>query len=296
MTDPAGPEIGPIVVAVDGSDGAARAVEWAAVEAELHARPLRIVTAVVVPGFGDPVTAPSAAELAELGADGARALDDAARIARQATPGGHIEITTEFVSGPIVDALMDRSQRTAMIVVGSHGRGAVRRAVLGSVGAALARRARCPVVVVHGTENSRQRERTAPVVVGVDGSANSVPAIELAFDEAARRAAPLIAVHAWSDTTGFDLPVRGWESIRDTETDSLTKALADIGARYPGVEVRRIVECDSPVRAILEHADGAQLIVVGSHGRGGFTGMLLGSVSTGLLHHATCPVVVVRER
>ncbi|MFE3099029.1 universal stress protein [Nocardia tengchongensis] len=283
-----------IVVGTDGSEISYQAVAWAAVEAQMRGCPLRIVTS-----YANPIV-PGAMELGpddmrDLRAQGQQVLADAARIALHAVPGESLRVSTELIFDMITTALIDRSRRARLLVVGNRGLGAVRRAVLGSVSTVLARQAHCPVAIVHGVAETDVESVSKPVVVGVDGSANSAPAIEFAFGEASRRKVDLIAVHAWNDTTGFDLPVVGWESIRKTEDVLLGSALAGYEARYPEVTVHRVVAWDTPVRVLLEHAERAQLVVVGSHGRSGFTGMLLGSVSTALLHMARCPVLVVRQ-
>ncbi|GAB4585565.1 universal stress protein [Nocardia sp. IFM 10818] len=285
----------PIVAASDGSEISYQAVAWAAAEAELRGCPLRIITSYAITVGQDPRTVYGAAEMAGLRRDGERVLGEALRIARHAVPDESLEITTELTFDLITPTLLGLSKRARMLVVGNRGRGAVRRAVLGSVSTALTRHAHCPVAVIHGLSESDPGSSGKPVVVGVDGTENSLPAVEMAFDEASRRKVTLIAVHAWSDTTGYDLPVVGWDGIRETEDVLLGESLAGFGERYPDVRVERVVACDTPVRALLEQADGAQLLVVGSHGRGGFSGMLLGSVSTALLHLSGCPVLVVRE-
>ncbi|MGV9665273.1 universal stress protein [Nocardia niigatensis] len=283
-----------VVVGTDGSEISYQAVAWAAVEADLRGCPLRIVTS-----YANPIV-PGAPELdpddrRDLRQQAQQVLSDAVHIAMHAVPGASLHITTELIFDLIAGALIDRSRRAQLLVVGNRGLGAVRRAVLGSVSTALARHAHCPVAVVHGISETDPASASKPVVVGVDGSPNSLPAVELAFQEASQRKVDLIAVHAWSDTSGFDLPVLGWDSIRSTQDVLLEAALAGYVARYPEVTVRRIVACDTPVRSVLEQAENAQLVVVGSHGRGGFEGMVLGSVSTALLHLAPCPVLVVRQ-
>ncbi|WP_067537014.1 universal stress protein [Nocardia crassostreae] len=284
----------PIVVAVDGSEISYQAVAWAAGEAEMRQVPLHIITSFPVTVGDEPRTALGAAELAAVRRDGERVLAEATRIARHAARSENLPLTTEFTFELITPTLLSMSRRARMLVVGNRGRGAVRRAVLGSVSTAVARHAHCPVAVVHGVAETDPGSPGKPVVVGVDGTENSLPAIESAFEEASRRKADLIAVHAWSNSTGYDLPVVGWDGIRETQDVLLAESLAGCGERYPEVRVERVVACDTPVRALLEHAEGAQLLVVGSHGRGGFQGMLLGSVSTALLHLAQCPVLVVR--
>ncbi|WP_330180114.1 universal stress protein [Nocardia sp. NBC_01503] len=285
----------PLVVAVDGSVISYQAVAWAAVEARLRQWPLHILTAYGIPNVAAGQGAATAPDVAWLRKDGERVLAEATRIVENTVPDGAIEISTEFTFDSIIPTLLRQSTRARMLVVGNRGRGAVRRAILGSVSTAATRGAHCPVAVVPGVSETDPGAATEPVVVGVDGTENSVPAIEFAFEEASRRKVGLIAVHAWSDTTGFDLPVVGWEDIRQTEELLLGESLAGFAERYPEVTVERVVACDTPVRALLEHADKAQLLVVGSHGRGGVKGMLIGSTSTTLLHLAPCPMLVVRR-
>ncbi|GAB2727927.1 universal stress protein [Nocardia thraciensis] len=300
MADPQTPRIdpadAPIVAAVDGSAISYQAVEWAAVDAELRHCPLHIVTSQAFPtGYGFGATL-GEREMEWLRSDAERVLTEASRIAHNAVPGDTIAVTTELTFELIIPTMIDRSRAARMVVVGNRGRGAIGRAVLGSVSTSLTRHAHCPVAMVHGSSRTDAISARQPVVVGVDGSADSMSAIELAFEEASRRKVPLIAVHAWSDTPGYGLPVHGWEEIRTAEEIMLAESMAGFGERYPEVPVERIVVCDRPVRSILDYADGAQLVVVGSRGRGGFAGMTLGSTSTAVLHAAECPVIVVRER
>ncbi|APA98954.1 universal stress protein [Nocardia seriolae] len=285
----------PIVVAVDGSPTSYRAVAWAAVEAELRRLPLEIVIAYGVEPSREPWTALGVAERAAVHAEAASVPAEATRIARHTVPGETVSVTGAAVDEPVLSALVARSATARMMVVGDRGRGAIRRAVLGSVSSGLARRAECPVAVVHG-EPDVERGADGPVVVGVDGTANSLPAVRMAFEEASRRKVPLIAVHAWSDSSGFDLEVLGWDAIRERADLQLSEWLADCGDEFPDVTVERRVSGDTPVRALLEYADAAQLLVVGTHGRGGLGRLALGSVSTALLHAAACPVLVVGSR
>ncbi|MGW4351913.1 universal stress protein [Nocardia sp. NPDC004582] len=292
--DPAGHDDLGVVVGTDGSEISYQAVAWAAVEADMRGCALHIVTS-----YANPIV-PGAMELGpddmrDLRAQGQQVLADAARIARHAVPSESLHIRTELIFDMITTALIERSRRAQVLVVGNRGLGAVRRAVLGSVSSVVARQSHCPAAIVHGVAETEPESARKPVVVGVDGSANSEPAIEFAFAQASRRKVDLVAVHAWNDATGFDAPVLGWESIQKTEDVLLGAALAGYAARYPEVTVRRVLAWDTPVRVLLHHAESAQLVVVGSHGRSGFTGMLLGSVSTALLHTAPCPVVVVRQ-
>ncbi|MGV9611691.1 universal stress protein [Nocardia xishanensis] len=288
-----GPSDQPIVVAVDGSATSYHAAAWAAADAALHRCRLHIVTSVAVRhGHG---AMPTDTHVEWLRKDGERVLTEAARVARTTAPGEALTIGTELTLEPIIPDLIERSRRVRTLVVGSRGLGAFRRELLGSVSTAVTRHAHCPVAIVRSTSATDAFSSGKPVLVGVDGTANSVPAIEFAFDEAARREVGLIALHAWSDSSGIDL-VPGWDAVREREDALLAENLAGFGERYPDVPVRRVLVRDQPVRSLVDQSEDAQLVVVGSHGRGGFTGMLLGSTSVALLHAVECPVIVVRER
>ncbi|WP_137724190.1 universal stress protein [Prescottella subtropica] len=282
----------PIVVGVDGSDTARAAVAWAAHAAHLHERPLRIVSALGAPTpYGDGIRLPQSYFV-----DRDRAvhtyLDDAAHIARTEAP--DIDTTTDVLEGPARPALLDAASSAHLIVVGSRGLGRVTAALAGSVAVALTAHAHCPVVVV--------RNRAVPVVgdvlVGVDGTDNSRPALAAAFDEATLRGRTLAAVHTWSPlsmSTAFDdqldLP---WDEVEVAEQAVLAESLAGWTDRYPDTPVTRAVVRGNTAAILSERSVDAELLVVGSHGRGGFAGMLLGSTSTTLLHTVSCPLMIVR--
>ncbi|GAP29700.1 hypothetical protein NSK11_contig00062-0008 [Nocardia seriolae] len=283
----------PIVVAVDGSAVSYQAAAWAAADAALHGVPLRIVNSIYMPvGFG-PAAILSDADLEYLTRDGERVVEEALRVARVAVPTETLEISSEVTAEPIIDHLISASRRARALVVGARGLGALRRGLLGSVSSAVAQHAHCPVAVIHASA-ADPVSAEKPVLVGVDGTDNSVPALEFALREASLRKVGVTALHAWTDATGFYLPVLGWDDVRRREDQLLGEQLAKITEHYPDVPVKRILVMDRPVRALLEESENAQLLVVGSHGRGGFTGMLLGSTSTALLNSVECPVLVVR--
>ncbi|RDI55297.1 universal stress protein [Nocardia mexicana] len=299
MTDPntQGTESNPAVVAaVDGSAVSYHAAAWAAADAALHGCGLHLVTSASLPlGFG-PVPVLSDDTLRWLHTDAERMLTEARRLARLAAPGESPVITTEVTTEPIIPHLIERSRRARMLAVGSRGLGAFQRGLLGSVSTAVTRHAHCPVAVVHSSSATDSVSADKPVLVGVDGSENSLPALEIAFEEASRRKVGLVALHAWSDVSaGLDPSILGWDAIHDTEDAVLAESLAGYAERYPDVPVRRILVRDRPVRSLLQESENAQLTVVGSHGRGGFAGMLLGSTSTALLHSVECPMIVVRH-
>lgn len=286
-----------ILVGADGSPTSLRAVAWAATEAGLHHCDLHILNAVGVPsGFG-PGAVLSDAERQSLRREGEHVTSEAALVARTAgTEHSPVSITTEVTEELPPHALLTRSAQARMLVVGSRGTGAFSRGLLGSVSTTVARHARCPVAVLRSPAGVDAVTARQPILVGVDGTDSSAPAVAAAFDEASCRKTGLIALHAWSDISGLELPVRGWDSARAEADAVLAESLAGYAEQFPDVEVERIITTDRPVRSLLDAAAGAQLVVVGSHGRGGFTGMLLGSTSNALLHAVDTPLLIVRSR
>jgi nucleotide-binding universal stress UspA family protein len=198
-----------------------------------------------------------------------------------------------MVYANVVPTLIDASKDARMIVVGSQGMGALGRMLLGSVSTALIQHAHCPVAVIHSSEGATP-DVNAPVVVGIDGSPASEGALALAFDEASRRGVDLVALHVWSDVGVFPVLGMDWRDRESQGAEVLAERLAGWYERYPDVQVRRMLECDKPARWLLHESERAQLVVVGSRGRGGFPGMLVGSVSSAVAHSAKIPVIVVR--
>ncbi len=276
-----------IVVGVDGSRSGQDALDWAAAEASTMQRPLRLVHGFIWPLMGVHL-GPSPVGPADGGLQAAaeRVLVDAETRARLRAP--EVKITTELVVGAAGQALLAQANDAEMVVVGSRGLGGFSGLLVGSVGVALAAHAPCPVIVVHPRPKTRPAARG--VVVGVDGSDLSAPAIRFAFQAAARRGARLTAVRAWSAPASIFPEV----VVKRDERRLVLKALAVDQQLSPEVEVEvKLVE-DHAGRALVEESSNAELVVVGSRGRGGFQGLLLGSVSQAVLQHAECPVAVVR--
>jgi nucleotide-binding universal stress UspA family protein len=225
--------------------------------------------------------------------DGRKVLEQAVKIAQDALPAGRtISITSEVRVSPPVPALVEMSEEAELVVVGCTGRGAVARVLLGSVSSGVVHGAKCPVAVIHADGSSAARSERAPVVVvGIDCSPASERALAIAFDEASRRGVGLTALHAWSDVAVYQLPWLEWKSEAER---SLAEYLAGWSERYPDVTVHRVIALDHPARALIEESDAAQLVVVGSHGHGGLTEALLGSVSNAVVHAAHAPVIVAR--
>lgn len=293
---------GGIVVGVDGSASSLAAVEWAARDAEMRNVDLTVVHVIapiltVAPGWSG--TPPTADYTEMLEGQAAAILEQAHQRAVVAAPSHAERITTSVLTEPTVPALVELSKRAGMVVVGCRGHGGAAHALLGSVNAGVAHHAHCPVAVIHGHESVPAPDADAPVVVGVDGSPTSELATEIAFDEASRRGVDLIAVHAWSDMTSLGIAAVGWapiewRNIKVQEEEILAERLCGWRNRYPDVVVHQDVVCDQPSLRLLGKAQQAQLVVVGSHGRGGFPGLLLGSVSTAVVNSSPVPVIIAR--
>ena len=288
-----------IVVAVDGSEASAAAVRWAANAAAKRGEPLRLAASYTMPQFlyAEGMVPPK--ELfEELETETLELVQQARDIALEVAPDIHIGHTV--AEGSPIDFLLEMSKNVTMIVMGSRGLGGLSGMVMGSVSAAVVSHAHCPVVVVRSDSDVTESTKYGPIVVGVDGSDVSQKATEYAFVEAQARRCPLVAVHTWMDMqvqaslAGLSAAEQQWEEVEKEQTELLSKRLEDYCARYPEVEVTKLVTRDRPVRALSEAAQKAQLLVVGSHGRGGFKGMLLGSTSRALLQSAPCPMMVVR--
>lgn len=289
-----------IVVGVDGSPSSTVAVTWAARDAEMRNVPLKVVH-VVAPVVDTEGWSAFSADYAQFQEDQAQQIvEQAHKVAVEALSRGRAsQVTSEVLHAPIVPTLVELSTQADMVVVGCRGQGGVARGLLGSVSSGVAHHAHCPVAVIHGEDPLTARSLQAPVVVGIDGSPTSELATEIAFDEAARRSVELVALHAWSDMgpLGFGsmnwAPIE-WRNIKDQEEEVLAERLCGWQDQYPDVVVRKIVVCDRPALRLLEQAETAQLVVVGSHGRGGFPGMLLGSVSSAVVNSAQIPVIIAR--
>ncbi len=176
--------------------------------------------------------------------------------------------------------LAHRSRDSCLVVVGSRGLGRFGALLIGSVAVHLAAHAACPVLIVRG-----RPEPDGPVLVAVDGSGVGAEALGFAFAEASARRVPLTALHVAHPSA----------SLPGQEERALAEALAGHRDTYPDVELRsELIEAHARP-ALIDASRAAQLLVVGARGRGGFTGMLLGSTSQAMIQHAHCPVVVVRH-
>lgn len=285
-----------VIVGVDGSAAARVAVDWAARTAARRNVPLTLVhilPSAAVQGWVQVPLPPSFFEDEQR--EARNILADARGVAEAAAGGPDVlRLDEKILSGQAVPVLSDMSKDAELIVVGSRGLGKWGRRLLGSVSSGLVHHAHCPVAVIHDEDPLIPHPDRAPVVVGIDGSPASEHATAIAFDEASRRNVDLVAVHTWSDA-GYEMPDLSWSQVQPEEDMLLAERLAGWQERYPDVAVRRVVCRDQPARRLLAEAENAQLLVVGSHGRGGFAGMLLGSVGAEVVQSARIPVIVARR-
>lgn len=279
----------PIVVGTDDSDGARRAVRWALDEAAQLAAPVCLTRAFEWPEAATPLV-PMAVGWPDTEARRAaqRSLDAAVVSAGAERP--EVTVTGELRSGQATEVLRDQSAQARMLVLGDRGHSMFRDLLLGSTTTTVATHASCPVVVVRGSAND------GPVVVGVDGSDCSMLALDFALQQADATGRRLRVISAWAPPpSDGQPPVTPPEELTAGARKALHERIAGPRARYPDVEVEDRFVYDRPVNALLDASSGGHLLAVGSRGHGGFPGLMVGSVTRQLMHHASCPVAVVRR-
>jgi nucleotide-binding universal stress UspA family protein len=275
-----------VLVGVDGSHDSLAAVDLAADEAVLHSCPLRVVSAIHWTIDGTVVR------------DARGEVDAAARRAVRRHPA--LLVTTAVLVGVPARVLADQSTGAHLLVVGHRGRGGFPTLVSGSVPAQVAAVAHCPVLIARPGTPGADAEPEAPIVVGIDGGGHAERALRFGFEEASRRGLPLVAVQVWAEPPH---PSNGNTERAAAETAAaeraaeriLATALARVRPRYPGVPVTtELIRSGDVEEALVQRSTEASLIVVGSRGRGGVAGALLGSAGHALIHHAASPVAIVR--
>jgi nucleotide-binding universal stress UspA family protein len=271
-----------ILVGVDGSEASTGAVRWAARTAELEGADLKIIgvydvrTSNYAPGLIIPQDVIEAVRQ-----DATDAVNAAAAVAKETAP--PVTVQASITDGDAAHVLLELGKDASAIVLGTRQLGSFRGLFLGSVSTSVAAHAHGRVAVIAGAGGD------GPVVVGVDDSPVSDVAVAEAFRQASLRGVPLVAVHTYGIETD--------EIIRMSEEalEALGERLAGYRADYPDVTVKHAVLPDEPAKAVLDVAGkDASLIVVGSRGRGGFKGLLLGSTSQKVMHQAQVPVLVAR--
>lgn len=282
-----------IVVGIDGSPAATVAVQWAVRDAELRNIPLTLVHAIS-PDIATWPDIPLPPGLARWHKDhGRQLIDDGLKIVDEASRhGGPAGVHSELLSSAAIPTLVDISKNAELMVTGCRGGGRWLGRRIGSVSSRLVRHAHCSVAIIHDEIPLMSHPDKAPVLVGIDGSSASDLATAVAFDEASRRNVGLVALHAWSDVDVSEWPGVDWPATQSMAEQVLAERLAGWQEQHPEVNVHRIVVRDQPARQLIEHSEDAQLLVVGSRGRGGFAGMQVGSVSETVAELARVPVIV----
>ncbi|MFI9470878.1 universal stress protein [Streptomyces sp. NPDC052492] len=287
----------PVIVGVDGSASSLTAVDVAAREAHLRGTSLRIVHAIGSPSARlPPGAAPWSPADHGLEAMVHRLPARAEERAHAVAPG--LEITRSVVTGDAIEVLQIESRSAALTVVGSRGLTGFSGLLLGSTAVHLAAHGHGPLMVVRG-----RPDPAGPVLCAVDGSPAGERAVDFAFAEAALRGAPLVALHVWNSWSAraYEGPgdplaavVAEADRLREAEQRLLDRAVAGGQETHPQVIVERRLVRSRIRTALIDASREAQVVVAGARGNGGFTGLLVGSVSQALLHHAHCPVTVVR--
>lgn len=282
----------PIIVGIDRSAASEAALRWALNDAATrnaavqilccHRRPLTLSWEGMPARDGEGLVHSREQFAHEV-------LGNALEQARGIAP--ELEVTAEAVEGTAADVLTERSQGAARVVVGSRLLKAVGSALLGSVGTGVAARAHCPVVVVRGPAGLAAEHPA--VVVGIDGSDAAEPALAFGFDHASRHGVPLRAVMCWRPDPLATMQWRAEAPVPERAETWLSEAVAAWRPRYPDVPASWAVIREHPVAGLVAHSTAQHLLVVRSRARSALAGTLLGSVTQGVLHHATCPVAVI---
>jgi nucleotide-binding universal stress UspA family protein len=287
----------PVVVGIDGSECDELAIRWATKEASMRRLPLRVVSVLDPPVMARPLDIDLADRILTYGREHARQIvDDGAARARSLVP--DVEVTPTVIAGQVVPALLAETANARLVVLGSGRRFDATRVRLGSVAAHVSAHATCPVIVARSpvTGELATAVGRGGIVVGVDGSAISEAAIAFAFEEASWRGLGLTVIHAWQ-TARMPVTFDVAEATREAaEERVLAEALAGWSEKYPDVQVMSRLVRDHPARALMEESMGAVLLVLGSHGRGRFAEMVLGSVSQVMLRHASTSIAIVRNQ
>ncbi|MFW0109347.1 universal stress protein [Rothia sp. P13129] len=293
---------GEIVVGIDGSEQSYGALRWAVNEARRRGTPVRLVTAYSLPIFtGTGFEAGySVVDEQALREGVAQILDEA--YSRVDTTGVELRATVE--TGDATAILVELSKRAELVVVGSRSHGSFLGRLLGTVSVSLPAHSHCPLVAVPASysENlqstSLDADAKKPIVVGSDGSAQARVAMLKAAEEAQRRGVKLTLVNALAPYTGalnWVPAAVDFEAMYREIAQLQRKAAQWLRRYFPRLEIEFKLVDGSPVQVLLEAGEDAGMVVVGTRGRGGLVGMILGSTSHGVLHHAKRPVMIVPE-
>ncbi len=307
------PPDGPgVVVGVDGSAGARAALRWALQQAASRGVGVQVVSTCAVDfAWSDPYLL-DVGRLEDLRGDTRRRAEREVQkvqdelVAAGHTGVAHVPVAITVTNGSAAGALVDHSRGAELLVAGRRGRGAMRSALLGSVSLHCSTHAHCPVAVVPLPEDPHvppllRPERRPRVSVGVDGSDRSRTAVRVAAAEAVRAGVPLEVLAAFTVEDHWT----SLHAVTAAAADELARIVADTTQALVDEELSTLDAADRPARvtvrvipgsprtALLEAADGADLLVVGARGTGQLRGLLLGSVALHVVLHAPCPVLLV---
>ncbi|MBD5786614.1 universal stress protein [Cellulosimicrobium terreum] len=293
-----------VLVGVDGSAPSLHALDWAAAYARQVGWGLHVVCTYSLPSFTAASLDGGYAALDDSAIqEGARAVLEEARLRSEAAG---VRTTATVTTGDAAGVLVEMSAEHSLAVVGTRGRGGFTERLLGTVSSALPAHARCPTVVVplRADGTGEELPPVTPlrrVVVGVDGSPTAEIALRHAIRQAQAWGAELVAVAGVPVGAGAGL--LAWlpasidhEQVLADVTEGLNVIIDRHEAENPGVTIKRIVLDGTGAELLTEFSTATDLIVVGSRGRGGFRGLLLGSTSQAVLHHSACPVMVVTKK
>lgn len=286
----------PVVVGVDGSEAALGACRWGATLAAARGAPLHLVHAIPpFPWFSPTALALSSENLdKELHQVGNAQLDEAEAVVREECVS--LPVSRLLLEGPVPDVLADRSEHAQAVVLGAHWSGPAGDMLLGRQTIRVINRARCPVVAWR-REPCASADGARPIVVGVDESDYATRAAHHAFSYADTLHVPLVIAHFWSMYAavglGYSAAFVDWDAIQRGKQQWIDALIAPLAEEYPAVTVHRVCADSTPARGLVGLSKTAQMVVVGSRGRGQFVGAVLGSVSQNLVHHADCSVLVV---
>jgi nucleotide-binding universal stress UspA family protein len=274
-----------ILVGVDDTPESQLALHWAVEAAEARGLAVRVIRAYLDelsrwPALGVEGYVPPPMSLDKFEHE----VDAAVLYARDRL--GYDGGSGWLANSDAANAILVEAPQAEMVVLGTRSRNKVSAAVLGSVATSVAAKAPCPVVVVRG------ERRSGTVVVGTDGSPDSDEALTFGFEEAARTGNDLTVVYCWQPQIQHVAPTA---STHQQLTNWLTESLEPYRAKFPAVKVTASVLEGRASARLVELSEQASVVVVGSRGRGGVAGLLLGSVSQSLLHHADSPVAIVRR-
>lgn len=282
-----------IVVGVDGSVHAERALRWAITEARLTSASVELLHSYVVHAHAGML-------VHDQRAPAKAALDAIVERNRSLLDGVEWSITVAPVLASPAAALVDPATRADLVVVGSRGLGGFNELLLGSTSYRTAAHAAVPVAVVPAGAGGEAVDGRRAVVVGVDDSPNAQRALRWAFDEAQRRDVTLMVVHVYPWPPEWTLEAgTSPEHLDDYQSEVHDRAVEVVDRLVDQLEVsatadvERVVLAGPPAGVLLGQAGSERLLVMGTHGRGALGRTLFGSVSHQCLHHANGPVVVV---